>query len=731
MPDTPSGATDPQPAGYQVDDLVIDLGQRRVTRGSTEIALPHLSFELLMALVRAAPDIVTFDRLTERVWTGLVITPETISQRVKLVRDALGDHPQAPRYIAGVRGSGYRLVAAVTPLPDKHRPAAGPADPAVSVSAGASEAHAAGGVGEQRTPSAFSWTGAILIVTLMLATPWLFTRFLRAPATAGAGVDASGTVTVQPPRTIAVLPLVDLSPAGGSAYLGDGLAQELSARLARVRGMRVAARTSAFAFKDQHTDARTIGQTLGVRHLLEGSVRREGEHLRVTVQLVDAASGYDVWSQTYDRSWQDLLVIEDDLARSIMRALNVMLSSDAAQRLTQSPTSHVTAFDRYLAGLARLHGPANPTQLEEAEQSFRQALAEDPKFALAYAGLCQRYARGYEQSRDAQLVTRAEDACRQALALDGSLREVTAALGHLYLVSGRYPQAEAMFSSAVASDPADADAYIGLGNALEGQQRSVDAERALRHAVEIEPTYWAAHTELGNFLFRHGRPAAAAAAYRRVTEVIPASPLGFNNLGAALEMSGDFQGASGAFQRSLALEPTRSAYSNLGTVYYFLGRYPDAAHMFEHAAELAAQDHRVWGNLADARWQLDGGRGQAQADYRRAMALAQRSLDVNPKDAVTWILLAYYSARVGDQAQAERCASRARQLSSDDVFVHYYAALIALERQDTASALADLQRALSLGYPVVLVRAAPDFISLRNDARFRQLLTQADKAPAG
>src|SRR5579863_1434452 len=117
---TPAAA-DADQARFQVDDLLIDVGQQRVTRAGVEIPLPHLSFALLVTLARAAPNLVTFDQLTERVWTGLVITPETISQRVKLVRTALGDEPHAPRYIGGVRGRGYRMVAAVRPLTERRR----------------------------------------------------------------------------------------------------------------------------------------------------------------------------------------------------------------------------------------------------------------------------------------------------------------------------------------------------------------------------------------------------------------------------------------------------------------------------------------------------------------------------------------------------------------------------------------------------------------------------------
>jgi Flp pilus assembly protein TadD len=214
-----------------------------------------------------------------------------------------------------------------------------------------------------------------------------------------------------------------------------------------------------------------------------------------------------------------------------------------------------------------------------------------------------------------------------------------------------------------------------------------------------------------------------------VTELVPANPHAYSNLGAAYLMTADFPQAAAAFERSLALEPSRSAYSNLGSVYYFLGRYADASHMYARSTELAAQDHRVWGNLADALWQLDTGRAEAKQDYRRAISLAQRSLEVNPKDAISWMLLAFYSARSGDTEHVDGYANRALQLGAADPYVHYYAALVALERGDADGVLAALGRAVELGYPPQLIRAAPDFTSLRNDARFRKLVNQSERAP--
>src|SRR5262249_5191058 len=222
MENTKSAATYLQSTTYQPDDVTIDLGERRVTRGGKDIPLPHLSFQLLVALTRSARDVVTFDQLTERVWPGLVITPETISQRVKLVRDALGDDPHAPRYIAGVRGSGYRMVATVRPVKDRRRPAPGQELPYWIKSQGAAEAGAANATAtaaagaptpaesasvasSAAAPHALAWLGAFLVIAALLAAPWAIIHYLRAPKVADSTSSGPGVVIVEPPRTIAVL----------------------------------------------------------------------------------------------------------------------------------------------------------------------------------------------------------------------------------------------------------------------------------------------------------------------------------------------------------------------------------------------------------------------------------------------------------------------------------------------------------------------------------------------
>ena len=523
-----------------------------------------------------------------------------------------------------------------------------------------------------------------------------------------ADVSKPAAATAEPaPQSIAVLPLVDMTPGGGSAYLGDGFSEELSAQLARVPGLRVASRTSAFAFKGKRVDVRRIGEALGVRNVLEGSVRRDGDKLRVTVQLIDTRSGYHVWSDSYDRTWADVIVIQDEISRSITRKLAVVLTPEAERKLKRGGVANLAAYDHYLAGVAAMHESGDLSQLQKAGELFRKALALDPAFSRAYAGLCEAGIARYDRTGAATDVAEAEADCRKALELDPSRDETELALGRLYRVSGRSEQAEAVYRGLVARRPRDADVYIGLGWALDGQEQRDAAEASFRKAIEVEPGYSGAYTALGGFLFDAGRTEEAVGAYTRATEMVPGSASAFNNLGAALLASVRLQDAARAFERSLAIAPTRSAHGNLGTLYYFLGQFPEAVRHYESAQALASQDHKVLGELADALWQIDGRRPEAVELYQRAAGLAEASLKVNPLDAVVWAQLAYYSGRAGDQQHAVRAQARAEALGEGEMYVQYYVALTEADRNNTAAAAAAIERAEKLGYSRRLLDVDP------------------------
>ena len=513
-----------------------------------------------------------------------------------------------------------------------------------------------------------------------------------------------------------------MSPAGGNAYLGDGLSEELSTKLAQIPGLRVAARTSAFEFKGRNLDVRKIGQSLGVRHVLEGSVRRDGDSVRVTVQLIDTATGYHVWAGNFDRAWRDVLVLQDEIAVSVTDALQVVLKDkDPGQRAEELHQIDTRAIDPYLAGLAALRQPGDASRLKIAELSFKRALEVDPEFAGAYAGLCRTYARQYERTHDPAPLVAADGVCRKSLELDASQVETEKARASMAVVAGRFDSAAEAYRGLLNRNPQDADAHIGLGDALDGMGESAEAEASYRRAISAEPAYWGAHAALATYLFQRGKIDEATAALRKVTALVPSSAHAWSNLGGALQMEGDFSKALEAYDHSLRLEPSKEAYSNLATSYFYLGRFAEAVANYERAAELGEHDHNVHGNLGDALWQIDSRRGDAIAQYRRAILLAETELEAKPSDSTLRAQLGYYYGRVGEQDQSRRYLAEALAAGPEMLYVQYFVGVSAADKGDREAALRAVSELVRLGYPQSLLRSAPEFRSLLQDAEYRKM----------
>ena len=570
--------------------------------------------------------------------------------------------------------------------------------------------------------------GGVALMALITGFAWWRTINVTA-GTAGATLPDG-------PPSIAVLPLVDRSPGGGYAFLGDGLSEELSTRLAQLPGLRVAARTSALEFKDSTLDVRRIGDALGVRNVVEGSVSRDGDDVRVTVQLVDVVTGYQLWAGSYDRGWRGVLAIQDDIARSIAEALQVVLTPAQAKvatplpvaKPTAGPVLDVRALDPYLAGLALLRQPGDRSRLHDAESLFSQVIDLSPRFAQAHAGLCRVRLKEFEQSRDPAALAAGERSCRRALELDPTLVDTEKALVQLQLAAGEFVRAEERLRQMMARNPLDADLHIGLGDALAGMVRDDQAELSYRRATEVEPTYWQAYNALGRFLFQRGRSAEAETEFRRMVALVPSSAMAWSNLGGAEQMQGNFDGALAAYRKSLELEPSSSAYSNLATTLFYLGRFDEAVQNYQQALTLGEHDQALWANLADALWQVDGRRTEAVAAYRKAIDLGAAELERTADDPTLLAQLGYYYGRVGETAPAKKFLDRAAASGAGLVYVQYFLARAAYDRGDVPAALAAVGKLVSLGYPVEMLRSAPEFGDLVHDQRYTNLIVPSGPA---
>jgi len=535
-------------------------------------------------------------------------------------------------------------------------------------------------------------------------------------------VESAGPQQSVDEYSIAVLPFDDMSETGDQAYFSDGLAEELLNLLAKLPELKVASRTSSFAFRDVGADIRTIAAKLGVRYVLEGSVRKQGDRIRITTQLIDAETNFHTWSEVYEREQIDVFAIQDDIARKVVSSLQLVISNQSETILSRKSTDDIDAFEAYLRGKSFLRMSASDETLASAEANFQKAIELDANYADAHAGLCDTHRERFHATYDMSAFESAEAACNRALAISPGEPSVLISLGQLYRLSGQDDRAEQNFLRAIALDNRAAEAYEGLARTYAHQNRIDDARIAFQRAIEIQPGYWRAHATMGGFLFRIGRSDEALSYMREAVDLSPNNPRALNSLGTTLYMLGDFDEARDIWYRSLQIDPTPIAYSNLGTASFNLQDFEQAAAMYSRAVELTPDDYRFWGALGDAYRFMPGREADSASSYEKAIDLAEGYLDLNAEDAYTLAALAHYLGSVGRTDQAAWRLERAVELAPGNMYVHYFAALVAANSGDVDAAVDASRRAMDNGYPSKLLAAEPGLHNLADSAKFRELL---------
>jgi TolB-like protein len=307
-------------------------------------------------------------------------------------------------------------------------------------------------------------------------------------------------------RSIAVLPFVNMSSDQTNEYFSDGISEEILNVLARTPDLHVAARTSSFSFRKQEKEIPTIARELKVRMVLEGSVRRQGDRVRVTAQLIDAGNGYHVWSQTYDRDLKDIFAIQDEIAGAIAQELKVKLDAAHADGAALADTSDLPAYELYLKAMA-LWAARGEKNMHQAIALFEAATKRDPKYAKAWAGLALVYAILPEWSDEPYSKTRpaGRDAAERALALDPMLPEAWASLAYIAATEFRFATARPLFDRAIAIAPSYATGHQWYGESLVTEGDLETGVKMLEKAVALDPKSSIANSVYANVLLLASR----------------------------------------------------------------------------------------------------------------------------------------------------------------------------------------------------------------------------------
>ncbi len=520
-----------------------------ISRGTETQKLEPRAMRLLLCLADSAGAVVSVDRLLAEVWADVVVGSASVYQTVSQLRKNLGDVDPSPTYIATIPRKGYRLVA---PVQRAAEPADTPRSPIMPAA-----------------PPRRAWVIAGAVIALALAAAY----FLAGKAWRSTGTGESPAAISD--KSIAVLPFVDMSERKDQEYFSDGLAEELIEQLGKTPGLKVIARTSSFSFKGRSDDIPTIALKLKVANVLEGSVRRSGNHLRVSTQLIRADSGQPLWSETFDREFKDVFAIQDEIGAAVVTALKVQLNGESTPARGHG-TTNPEAYNAYLLG-RQLHLQGTVTSWRQAIEEYEKAIDLDPHYADAYADLAVSEYYLADQTGDHALGKLAEQAAQKAIDLDPRLASgysVRAFLRYLY----RYD-------------------WVG-------------AESDLKQALALEPTNSRVLSRYGNLLSYLGRTEEATAMLRKAIEEDPLQNTNWYELGIALSESGDHAGAYDAFHHALAIRPTDNfSKFHLARLQLVDGKAQEALATFQSNADEEFRDAGV----AMAEFTLRDGRASQQA----------------------------------------------------------------------------------------------------------------------
>jgi adenylate cyclase len=494
---------------FRFGRFVLDERRGCLRDDQRDIELRPKSFEVLKILAENPDRLVSKDELLSAVWPDVHVTEDSLTRCISDVRQALGDEEQ--RIIKTVPRRGYRFAGPVTELTDDSEPLPSPPGPTATVSPSLGDAVP----GERnvadrairRNRPILAGVAVVLLLLVATAAAWFHARPVGVP--------------VRDKPSIAVTPFLNMGVSREEEYFSDGVSEDLITGLSKFSDLFVIARDSAFAYKSRSIDPKQIGRELGARYLLEGSVRRDGEQVRITAQLLESDTGTQIWAERYDRKPGEVFAIQDAVTRSIVRTLVAHITKAELDRALHKPPEALAAYDNYLRGNAILknRGGENRGQMvAEARRFYEQAVALDPSYAPAIQGLAYTYVTSWlEPTTYAPL----QAEYRQKSTLDRAL---------------------SLAESAVERDPYSAEAFATLGQILHWQYRRAEGIAAFEHALELNPNL--ADGRFTFMLFQTGRPAEAIAYMKQVMRHEPFyPPIYLHYLGNAYYLTGEYQTA--------------------------------------------------------------------------------------------------------------------------------------------------------------------------------------------
>jgi TolB-like protein/DNA-binding winged helix-turn-helix (wHTH) protein/Tfp pilus assembly protein PilF len=502
----------------QFGEFEADLRSRELRRNRSSVRLPDQSFEVLAMLLQHPGELVKREDIQKRLWPSdtFVDFDHGLNNAVNRLREALGDSAEAPRFIETLPRRGYRFIASVKQLKDDQ-----------------TQAHAV----EERVPA--RKLALLYWLAIPIAAGIAFAIVLTAFNFRGWRDALMGTTPYQPIRSIAVLPLVNLSSDTEQEYVVDGMTDELITNLAKVGSLRVISRTSAMRYRNAHKSAAEIGKELGVDALVEGTFLRSGDNVRITAQLIHASTDRHLWAEEYNRRLRDVLALQSDVARDIAQSIHIRLTPQEQARLSGARPMNPEVEDLYWKGSYFLDR-FTTADYTRSKDYFDQALQKDPLSARAWAGLADSYHR-LGVWGDYEAFPKAKGSAIKALDLDDSLAQPHMVLGIVaYFYEWDVPTAEGHFRRALELNPNYAWGHALYALMLAHTRRFDLAIREIERTREVDPFSIATNSMAWHVYFCARQYDKAAQVVRDVLEMDPSLAIAHWRLSVSWEQKGEY-----------------------------------------------------------------------------------------------------------------------------------------------------------------------------------------------
>lgn len=554
---------------FHFADFTLDQSRYRLQQGERILRLEKLPMELLILLVERRGELVSREEIAGRLWGKDVFldVDRSINTAINKVRVVLRDDPEKPRFIETVVGKGYRFAAPVICSNGDSHPLAKPLPSPAQAGSGSA------------IPSTQKRAVSMRLRVLLggVAVVALFTVALMLIRNGGAKGARQPAI-----KSLAVLPLKNLSGDATQEYFADGMTEALIGRLSMIRGLRVISRTSVMHFKDTQLSVPEIARTLHVDAIVEGSVIREGSRIRVHAQLIRAATDEHFWSETYDRELRDVLALQSDVSQSIAGKVEATVTGEEHERLTTVRSVSPEVYESYLKG--RFAKSNNRADIEKSIAYFEEATRKDATFAPAYLGIADAYdslATVFIGVPPGEVRPKVINAARKALELDPGLAEAHVLLADVQKQQWQWTESEAEYRRALELNPNDAAAHRGLASWLLYQGRMKEALDWSRRARELDPL-GDSSTGLGWILLCTRRYDAAIHELRSALAVRPDDALALWVLGFVLIANRQPEEAIAVLEKAVSLtDRSPGVIGVLIRAYAHAGRRADALRLLE------------------------------------------------------------------------------------------------------------------------------------------------------